>query len=96
METVDLDQFILTTAGNNWRKVAMVIAVALTDPSLDLPETDDDADFIARRIEAPIGQGALEVHGNPSNWRLSEVRQAPASPAPANNSSKPTPVRGAY
>ena len=75
MDTHDLDEFILNAAGENWRKVAMVIAMALTDPGLEFPETDDDETLIANRIEALILQEALEVRGDPSKWRFSEIRR---------------------
>ncbi len=71
-----LDQFILNSVDSNWQKVAMVIAKALADQELDFPESEDDAGFVASRVNELILAGHLEVSGDASSWRFSEVRRA--------------------
>lgn len=71
----ELDQFILSSIDSNWQKVAMVIAKALADQELDFPESEDDAGFIASRVNELIRAGHLEASGDTSNWRFSEVRR---------------------
>lgn len=72
----ELDQFILNSVDSNWQKVAMVIARALADQDLDLPESEDDAGFVVSRVNELIRIGHLEANGDTSNWRFSEVRRA--------------------
>ena len=74
MATQKIDQFILASIDHNWQKVAMIVARALTEPDLDFPNTEDDAEFVACRIEVLISTGRLESKGNTTNWRHSEVR----------------------
>jgi hypothetical protein len=76
MATQELDQFILASVDSHWQKVAMVVARALGDPHLDFPETEDDAAFVASRVEALVALGQLDAQGEVSNWRYSEVRRA--------------------
>lgn len=70
-----LDQFILNSVDSNWQKVAMVIAKTLADQELDFPESEDDAEFVASRVDELIRAGHLEASGDASNWRFSEVRR---------------------
>jgi hypothetical protein len=72
----ELDQFILNSVDSNWQKVAMVIAKALADQELDFPESEDDAGFVASRINELILADHLEASGDASDWRFSEVRRA--------------------
>jgi hypothetical protein len=53
----------------------MVVAKALADQDLDFPESEDDAGFIASRVNELIRAGHLEASGDASNWRFSEVRR---------------------
>jgi len=53
----------------------MVIAKALADQELDFPESEDDAGFIASRVNELIRAGHLEASGDTRNWRFSEVRR---------------------
>ena len=76
MATQEIDQFILASIDYNWQKVAMIVARALTEPGLDFPNTENDAEFVARRIEVLISTGRLESKGNTTSWRHSEVRRS--------------------
>jgi hypothetical protein len=73
-----IDEFILQTVGMHWKKVAMVIALALTKRDLTFPVCDDEAEFVASRVNALIATGQLEVNGPVSQWRRSEIRIANA------------------
>ena len=71
-----LDQFILDAVDSDWQKIAMVVAKALTDQDLDFPESEDDAGYVASRVDELIRTGHLEASGDTSDWRFSEVRRA--------------------
>jgi hypothetical protein len=75
MANREIDQFIPSTVGSNWQKVAMLIAKALLEPGLSISGAGDDAETVAGCIEGLIGRGELELHGNLSNWRYSEIRR---------------------
>lgn len=81
MSSCELDQFIMSVVGTHWQKVAMVIAKALTEQSLAIPGIEYDAEFVAGRIEVLIASGYIEVNGNSTKWRHSEVRRASHVPA---------------
>jgi hypothetical protein len=65
-----LDELIESVAGPQWQKVAMIVARTLrTYRYLELaPET------VGARVEALVAKGRLQVRGDLSSWRHSEVR----------------------
>jgi hypothetical protein len=67
-----LDQLILTVAKPKWQKVAMVIIKAQKIAEKMDFKTSDGA--LAARISALCTDGRLELQGNLSRWRHSEVR----------------------
>jgi hypothetical protein len=77
MNTPQIDSVILSSVGENWTKVAMVIARAVEAMSRDLPLGDEGYELISRRIEALVHDGRLAAQGDTKNWRFSEVRLKP-------------------
>lgn len=72
---MNIDEFIVAETSSSWRKTAMIIARAMT--SSELPASDKlEADVIADRIMALVAKGILEVAGDISDWRHSEIRRA--------------------
>jgi Protein of unknown function len=67
-----LDELILTVAKPSWQKVAMVIVKAQKMAEKANFKTSDGA--LASRISALCTDGRLELQGNLSRWRYSEVR----------------------
>ena len=70
-----IDEAVLAGAGEQWTKVAMVIARTLDVVAKDLPPGEERFDIIASRIEALVSDGRLLSQGNIHNWRFSEVRR---------------------
>jgi hypothetical protein len=67
-----LDEAILTAAGENWRKTALIIAsVAQTFERRGIRL---DVEIIGARIKELATTGRIDSHGNLSMWRHSEVR----------------------
>jgi hypothetical protein len=83
MNTPQIDSVILSSAGENWTKVAMVIARAVEAMSRDLPLGDEGYELISRRIEALVHDGRLAAQGDTRNWRFSEVRLKPDRALPS-------------
>lgn len=77
MNTSQIDSVILSTVGEHWTKVAMVIVRVVDAMSRDLPTGDEGREVIARRIEALVHDGRLAAQGDIKNWRFSEVRLKP-------------------
>lgn len=77
MNTQQIDSVIFSSVGENWTKVAMVIARVADAMSRDLPSGDKGYEVISRRIEALVHDGRLVAQGNTKNWRFSEVRLKP-------------------
>jgi len=77
MDTSQIDSLVLSSVGERWTKVAMVIARVVDAMSPDLLPTDADCEVVSRRIEALIGDGRLAAQGDLKNWRFSEVRLKP-------------------
>ena len=69
MKTSRLDEAILTAAGKQWAKVAMVIARVAKAVESDLSEGDERCDLIS------VGAGRLMARGNTNDGRASEVRR---------------------
>jgi Protein of unknown function len=80
MKTSQIDSLILSTVGEHWTKVAMVIARVADAMSHGLPPGDERYEVISRRIEALVQDGRLVAQGDPKNWRFSEVRLQPSQP----------------
>lgn len=72
----EFDQFILNFVDSNWQKVAMVIAKALATMSWGSPKSEEDARFVANRVNELIWTGHPEANGDTGNWRFNEVRRA--------------------
>lgn len=75
MSSAQVDEFILSDVGSTWQKVAIVVGRAISAHSIEFPEGEDESEFVARRVEALINDGRLEVQGSVKNWRHSEVRR---------------------
>ena len=68
----EIDNCILSNATAQWRKVALVVALAmnaLNDVFSGLPDS-----FYAMRIQKLVAQGRLDSQGNLEFMRFSEVR----------------------
>ena len=65
----DIDALILAEAGDQWRKVAFIIAMVLKAS----PDLDNEA--VADRISFLVEKGQLESRGDTTEWRHSEVRR---------------------
>ncbi len=71
-----IDGVILSVAGPEWAKVAVLISAVYDAPDL-LPALKDDeglAHKIAERIYVLVDSGRLGVQGNMRRWRDGEVR----------------------
>jgi hypothetical protein len=75
MSATPIDQAILSSVGERWIKVAMVIAKVAKAIGGDLPQGDDGYELISLHIEALVRDGRLVAQGNTNNWRFSEVRR---------------------
>lgn len=80
MNTSQIDSVILSTVGEHWTKVAMVIARVADAVSHGQPPGDEGYEVISRRIEALVQDGRLAAQGDTKNWRFSEVRLKPNHP----------------
>ncbi len=70
-----LDEIVLEAIGENWTKVAMVLARAANAPGINLGEDEDEYEVFADRIYALVNAGVLLARGNVRDWRFSEVRK---------------------
>lgn len=68
-----IDAALLAAAGTRWRKVAFVIATAMTGPA-SVPGIPDV--YYAQRVRALVAGGSLIAQGVLSRMRYSEVRIA--------------------
>jgi hypothetical protein len=67
-EAIDrIDAALLSHAKRSWRKVAMIVGLAMRVPGL--PDL-----FYAERVKALVAKGALIAEGNLEYMRYSEVR----------------------
>lgn len=76
MSVARIDEAILSTVGERWTKVAMVVATVAKSADGDLPSTDDGHQVIFDRIEALVRSGRLWSKGDIRVWRFSEIRRA--------------------
>ena|SRR5579884_857020 len=68
----EIDTLLLSQATDRWRKVAMVVGLAMSaleDRHPGIPDT-----YYAQRVKLLIERGKLEAQGNLSSMRYSEVR----------------------
>ena len=54
----------------------MIIVEAADKIGKKFPDTDEDYQRVASRIEALVRDGRLEARGNTKEWRYSEVRRS--------------------
>lgn len=69
-----IDTVLRSHVPERWRKVAMVIALAMEDLADEIPGIPDV--YCAERIKGLVGSGLLEAQGDLDRMRYSEVRQA--------------------
>lgn len=69
-----IDQTLLSCVNDKWRKVARVVATALSELNESLPGIPDK--FYAFRVRELARSGMLESQGDLSYMRYSEVRLA--------------------
>lgn len=68
-----IDAALLSQVPNRWRKVAMVVSLAmevLKDQHLGIPDL-----YYAQRVTLLVERGKLQAQGDLSRMRYSEVRQ---------------------
>jgi hypothetical protein len=71
-----IDAIVRGAVDDVWRKVAMVVAIALCRSQVLDDDDEEIEDRIASRIRWMIEIGEFEVAGDPARWRYSEVRRA--------------------
>lgn len=71
-ELNEIDRLLLSCAADNWRKVAMLVGLAMSDDQLSEKGIPDI--FFSQRIRKLIEAGHLESDGNLQYMRYSEVR----------------------
>ena len=67
-----IDESIIDHASTEWRKVAMVVGLAMTDNQGSFETVPDF--FYAERVRLLVEVGRLESQGNLESIRFSEVR----------------------
>ena len=67
-----IDTVLLSHAMAHWRKVAMIVALAMEDLGDKCTEIPDV--YFAQRVKLLVERGQLEAQGDPSRMRYSEVR----------------------
>ena len=75
MNTSRIEEAILSTVGERWKKVAMVIGKVSDAMGAELPTGNERYGLIADRIEVLVQAGRLQAQGGTKNWRFSEVRR---------------------
>ena len=68
-----IDDAILANATGPWRKVAMVVGLAISNNVRGIPGIPDV--FYAQRVKKLVEEGQLESRGDLNCMRFSEVRQ---------------------
>ena len=76
MTNSPIDEAIFSTVGENWMKVARVIAEAAKAMDDNLRSQTEKYEVIGQRIESLVREGRLDAQGNVKTWRFSEVRRA--------------------
>jgi hypothetical protein len=77
-DILDVDRILLSHARPAWRKVSMLVGLAMTDPYLKTQGLPDI--FYAMRVRMLVEAGALESAGDLAFMRFSEVRLPVQSP----------------
>jgi hypothetical protein len=72
---LDLDAALLGAIGSSWTKVAMVLARAARSPGLVFVEDEDDYEVLAVRLAQLVAAGNVQLQGDITQWRFSEVRR---------------------
>ena len=67
-----IDNLLLANAHTKWRKVALVVALTMTD--LKIRERGIPDLFYAQRVRKLVEEGRLESQGNLQEMRFSEIR----------------------
>ena len=68
----DIKSVILSNCRDKWQKVARVVWRSHNE--LSLPDDDESYALVEQELKALVGEGALEIAGDLSRWRDSEVR----------------------
>jgi hypothetical protein len=71
-ELAEIDAVLLEKAGENWRKVALLVAHALIHFRTRWPDVPDV--YYSMRVRRMVEFGKLESRGNLARMRFSEVR----------------------
>jgi hypothetical protein len=74
MDDAQVDEAILSSAGEHWQKVAKIIVISTKALGVELQEGNIEVDRIADRIKILVIQRRLEAQGDLKKWRHSEVR----------------------
>ncbi len=69
-----VDEVLVANTSQSWRKLALVIGLAMSDESLRTTEFSDT--YYLARIKALVEAGVLEAAGDIEQMRFSEVRRA--------------------
>ncbi|HWU70370.1 MAG TPA: DUF3658 domain-containing protein [Pseudoxanthomonas sp.] len=75
-DLVAIDQALLANSGGEWKKVALVVSMAMDahpDRYHDIPDI-----FYGQRVMELVASGELESQGNLRRMRFSEIRLASA------------------
>ena len=67
-----LDQALLRSASNSWRKMARLVADAMTEMESALPGVSDS--YYSYRLRELVASGRLEARGKLSIMRFCELR----------------------
>jgi len=68
-----IDHVILASCSGSWRKAAMVVALSMANAGEQYGELPDK--FFAKRLQALVLEGRLQVQGDLRGLRTSEVRR---------------------
>lgn len=71
-DIVEIDNALLESASNDWRKVARVVGGAMLELPERVPGIPDI--YYAERVKELVNKGLLESQGNLQYMRYSEVR----------------------
>lgn len=71
-----VDELILDSASDRWRKVAFVVGAVLAEVGNEAPELNDEE--VANRVRNLVSDGLLESRGDLDRIRYSEIRRSKA------------------
>ncbi|MDA3933249.1 MAG: DUF3658 domain-containing protein [Gammaproteobacteria bacterium] len=72
-QLAEIDQALFSASGKRYRKVAMVVSIAMSELPRKVANIPDV--FYSQRVACLVEQGKLEAHGNLKRMRYSEVRR---------------------